>query len=110
MSAMSESSQKNSSERFPQTAVLFGAYFHQDFDFEYGSPSGTIAAFLEDAGPEDAKSTLAEIVRMLGELNDHELSCTLVKFGNAFAYETLGLDARQWLQRVAEQIELSLSV
>lgn len=92
-------------ERYPKMATLFGAYFHQDFDFDYGSPRQTIEAFVTDCRPSSSSDLLLEISTLLQNSTDVEIARALAILGNEFSYETDGFSARQWLERVAEIVE-----
>lgn len=98
------SDERDVSGRFPNITTLLGAYFHQDFDFDYGSYEGTIDAFMLDLGSERCAQSVAEVTELLASSTDEDLRTFLQRSGNSFAYETRGLDARGWLLDIATRV------
>ncbi len=89
--------------QYPNLDALIGGYFHQDFDFNYGSADGAIDAFGADCTADQRVAFLQELSVLLA-YSDGSLERALTVMGNAFAFETLGLNARQWMQHMASRI------
>lgn len=98
------SSEPHYAEEYPLVNTLFGGYFHQDFDFDYGSPEDTIDAFLADARPSDMSQFLIQSDALLDKMTDVSLERALAVMGNSFDYTTRGFNARQWLKYVAVRV------
>ncbi len=47
-------------KRFPALSDFLRGYLHEDFEGEYGSAVGALAAFLRDAGDEDVAAVRRE--------------------------------------------------
>ena len=95
-------------EKYPLLNTLFGGYFHQDFDFDYGSPEDTIDAFLADVRPVDMSDFLVQNDALLENATDASLERTLAIMGNSFDYTTRDLNARQWLNYVAVRVRAKI--
>lgn len=50
---------------YPNLLSLFGAYLHQDWDLEFGTPDRAILAFKENAGPERIAATCEELEALI---------------------------------------------
>ena len=92
-------------DRYPELVALFGGYFHQDFDFDYGSPEETIDAYARDVGPERSRGFVREMRALLAASPDDELERMLERSGNCYAFETRAFDARGWLTYVVERLD-----
>ena len=82
-----------SAEDFPALQDFLGAYFHEDFMDEYGSPEAATKQFCEDAAPEEIKQTLQEWRALYALLKGRplaELQSALRKLGGAWQIATLG--------------------
>lgn len=97
-------------EEYPLVQTLFGGYFHQDFDFDYGSPEDTIEAFVTDCRPADLSEFVIQSVAFLEKTTDASLERALDIMGNSFDYNTRGLDARQWVKYVVERVRMKCGV
>ena len=63
-----------SAEDFPALQDFLGAYFHEDFMDEYGSPEAATKQFCEDAAPEEVKQTLHEWRSLYAQLKGRPLT------------------------------------
>ena len=74
-------------EDFPALQDFLGAYFHEDFMDEYGSPEAATKQFCEDAAPEEVKQTLQEWRALYATLKGQpiaEWQAALRKLGGAW--------------------------
>ncbi len=62
-----------SAELFPALQDFLGAYFHEDFMDEYGSPEAATRQFCEDALPLEVAQTSEEWQRLLAQLKGQPL-------------------------------------
>jgi hypothetical protein len=80
-------------EDFPVLQDFLGAYFHEDFMEEYGSPEAAVKQFGEDAAPEEVRQTLQEWRALYALLKGHPLTewqAALRKLGGAWQVASLG--------------------
>jgi CdiI immunity protein len=74
-------------EDFPALQDFLGAYFHEDFMDEYGSPESATKQFCEDAAPEEVRQTLQEWRALYAKLKGQpitEWQAALRKLGGAW--------------------------
>jgi hypothetical protein len=80
-------------EDFPALQDFLGAYFHEDFMDEYGSPEAAAKQFCEDAAPEEVRQTLHEWRALYALRKGHPLTewqAALRKLGGAWQVASLG--------------------
>jgi hypothetical protein len=85
---------------------FFSAYFHEDWPCEAESPEAVISGYVQTAPLGDVE-VLAEAIRQYsGEFsNEKELEEKLfTDLGCYYRPSTLGLSAKAWLGRVADQL------
>ena len=76
---------------------LLGAYLHQDFDLDHGSPDDAVRAFAA-AAPDMAASALDEVAELLADaIPEARLSALLHELGSYYRVEADGYTARTWL-------------
>ena len=66
---MSESPQSRSDNDLPALRNFLRGYFHQDMKDEYGSPTGALLAFCNDANPDERAALAADWSRLLAAEN-----------------------------------------
>ena len=88
---------------FPTAELLFGGYFHQDFE---GTPENVVKAFLKDQPPEKWEQASIEIERMLRVYPDDRALERIVneEFGNCFDVLRFKTSYREWLREIVEII------
>jgi hypothetical protein len=88
---------------------LFGAYFHQDWDRDFGTPDNALSAFIRDkSGQESEFKELADSIRDFAReyASDDELTAALFKeLGCEYFPPGHGVSTRVWLQDVAAKLE-----
>lgn len=80
-------------EDFPALQDFLGAYFHEDFMDEYGSPEAATKQFCEDAAPEEVRQTLQEWRALYAKLKGQpitEWQAALRKLGGAWQVSSVG--------------------
>ena len=85
-----------------QLQHLAQAYFHQDYDIDFGEPDLAVAAFAEGEGRGAVRELISEIDRLLGEcVADSELSDLWVRaFGASYDPTVGGGTQREWFVHV----------
>ena len=79
-------------EDFPALQDFLGAYFHEDFMDEYGSPEAATKQFCEDAAPEEVRQTLQEWRALYAKLKGQPITewrAALRKLGGAWQIASL---------------------
>jgi hypothetical protein len=85
-------------EEWRELWTLFGAYFHQDFQEEHGSPEATVKAFCRDSSSEQRVEAADEIRRILdGTDTETDTSRAVERFGLDYGPEAEGWKMRDWL-------------
>lgn len=78
--------------------TLFGAYFHQDFEDEHGTPEETVKAFCRDSSTEGRVEAADEIRRVLdGTDSEAEARRVVQHLGLDYAPDAEGWLVRDWL-------------
>jgi hypothetical protein len=80
-------------EDFPALQDFLGAYFHEDFMDEYGSPEAAARQFCQDGAPEEVTQTLREWRSLYAQLKGRPLTewqAALRKLGGAWQIASLG--------------------
>ncbi len=91
---------------YPSLSQFLGAYFHQDFMLDYGSPDGAITTFLAEASPEfvaEVCNDLINVILLLERTHDHENFLWRV-LGCNYRPIADGLTIEEWLKHVHEKI------
>lgn len=85
-----------------QLQHLAGAYFHQDFDLEWGTADSVIDAFMDGEGEASAAELMAEIDALLGsDLTERDLhDLWVVTWHASYDPRDGGQDIRGWLTAV----------
>ncbi|MDD7966970.1 contact-dependent growth inhibition system immunity protein [Actinomycetospora lemnae] len=85
-------------EEWSELWTLFGAYFHQDFQEEHGTPEETVRAFCRESSPEQRMEAAAEVRRILdGTAGEADTLQVVHRFGLDYAPEAEGWKMRDWL-------------
>ncbi len=93
----------------PALRRFAGAYLNEDWNIEYASDAAALRDFVKDA-PELAGRLPSEIEHLLESVPDDELLAGVLDEELAIGYSPAaeGLTDRQWLRRVAEQVQALL--
>jgi len=70
---MSESPQSRSDNDLPALRNFLRGYFHQDMKDEYGSATGALLAFCEDANPNERAALARDWSRLVGAENGQSI-------------------------------------
>lgn len=94
-----------------QLQHLAGAYFHQDYDLESGSPDSVIESFIEDEGEASVEELVSEIDRLLASrMTDHEIGDLWTRaWGASYDPRDDGQGLRDWLTEVRNRLSKPLS-
>jgi CdiI immunity protein len=88
--------------RWPRVAYLFEAYFHQDCLVDDPSWEAVVDRFRENETVPVVRETSEQMLQLLAEASDDELSDFL--FGEGFRCffdpRSLGITNRQWMEEV----------
>jgi hypothetical protein len=89
-----------------QLQHLAGAYFHQDFDLDSGSPDSVIDSFIEGEGATSAAELVSEIDGLLdSDLTQSDMLDLWVNvWGASYDPSDGGQDMRVWLTEVRNRL------
>ncbi len=89
-----------------QLQHLAGAYFHQDYDLDSGSPDSVIESFIQGEGEASAAELVAEIDHVLASgLTEREmLNLWVDAWGASYDPRDDGQDMRIWLTGVRNRL------
>ncbi|MBC3986429.1 hypothetical protein H8N01_28585 [Streptomyces sp. AC536] len=91
-------------EFFPEVFQLLGAYFHQDFSYEYASHREAVEDYLAGSTREELERTFTELSEVLAVAgSDEELDLAARALGMEVS-PPKGETLRQWLNGVASLI------
>jgi hypothetical protein len=98
-------------DRFPELRGLFGAYFHQDWEFDHNGPEEVIREYIADGPREDVQRAVAELEELLTlDLTEKQLEEVLSPGLRSDCVPSyVGESNREWLAAVAKQLKESLS-
>jgi len=90
-----------SPESCPGLALLCGAYFHQDWMEDSGSPQGTVESFVCMEHPSLVSRTLSEVRMLLASpASEQGLQELLDDWGCEYYIPGDGLTPRRWLRQL----------
>jgi hypothetical protein len=90
---------------FEGLSNFFGGYFHQDWTVGASSADEVIEKFVLDATPEEMRTVVAEINRLLEmKASDVDLENALRTFGSAYYFKADGFSASQWLKHIRTRL------
>jgi hypothetical protein len=94
---------------FEGLSNFLGGYFHQDWTVGASSADDVIDKFLRDATPEEVRTVVEEINRLLEtKVSNIDLENTLRIFGSAYYFKADGFSASQWLQHICTRLSTIL--
>jgi hypothetical protein len=87
-----------------QLQHLAQAYFHQDYDLDFGTPDDVIAGFAEGEGPGAVRELISEIDTLLTSPGDQaQLADLWIRaLGAAYDPSASGQTQREWLVHVRD--------
>lgn len=91
---------------YPNLELLFGAYFHQDWDCEGATDDAAVVAqFRQREGREHVSDAASELgaLQKLG-LSEDALGEALYKLGNNYDPASCRLTYAKWLERLASML------
>jgi hypothetical protein len=88
---------------FPLASLLFGSYFHQDYE---GAPEQVVTKFVQEQTKKQCEQTIVEIESILKQHPEEGALARIIdgEFGNCFDVLRFKACYRVWLQEIVETI------
>jgi hypothetical protein len=91
---------------YPSLEHMFGAYLHQDFDLDYGTAEGAVAAFAAEASEERLAGARYELEMLIGQLGSKcNVGELLLRMGCCYNPCAEHPTEADWLKAVLVQLD-----
>lgn len=95
-----------SMQEFPALSNFLGAYFHQDWAVEHGSPEAVVAYFLDHESDAEIAKVRGELERLAAQsLPEADLAQRLRVLGSEYDPTRDGGSYRAWLQSLVSRLQ-----